>query len=209
MTDDSVMHWFRKLREQDGDAARRLWERFFARLVGLARQRLAGVQSAAYDAEDVALSAFDVFCRCVHEGRYAQVGNRDELWSILAAITLGKARDRLKAEFRQKRGGPRVTPLPTQVEPAVCELDLLPSRDPGPEFEALMGEECRRLLNLLGDCQTEQVVLWRLEGYTIQEIADKLGRTRWSVRRMLDFVRETWRFIQREEKTSWENPIPN
>jgi DNA-directed RNA polymerase specialized sigma24 family protein len=202
MPQGSVTQWVSALREYDEEAARQLWERFFARLVGLTRQRIAGARPAAYDAEDVALSAFDVFCRCVQEGRYPQLQNRDELWRILATITLRKARDRLKAERRQKRGGPPSNEPVESPRLEECDADLIPSPELGPEFEALMADECRLLLELLGDAQLEQVVLWKLDGYTAQEIADKLGRTRWSVSRMMNCVRDTWQsYLEQEEHT--------
>ena len=54
----------------------------------------------------MALSAFDVFHRGVQSGKFAEVGNRDELWRLLVVITARKARDRAKAELALKRGGP-------------------------------------------------------------------------------------------------------
>ena len=63
MTDDgSVSHWLGLLRSGDTLAAPYLWERYFRRLVGLARLKLQNAPRRAAD-EDVALSAFDSFYR--------------------------------------------------------------------------------------------------------------------------------------------------
>src|SRR6516164_9629014 len=63
MADDgSVTRWFGLLQAGDPAAAQQLWERYFRRLVGLARKRLRGAARRATDEEDVALSAFDSFC---------------------------------------------------------------------------------------------------------------------------------------------------
>jgi hypothetical protein len=59
----SVTHWIRRLEAGEEAAFQKLWEVYFRRLVGLARQRLRGTPHAATDEEDVALSAFDSFYR--------------------------------------------------------------------------------------------------------------------------------------------------
>src|SRR6185312_13453068 len=59
----SVTYWLAQLRAGVQDAAQPLWERYFQRLVGLARIRLQGAPRRAADEEDVALSAFGSFCR--------------------------------------------------------------------------------------------------------------------------------------------------
>jgi hypothetical protein len=60
----SVTHWLGALRGGDLDAAQPLWERYFARLVRLAKDRLRSQRrpGAVEDEQDAALSAFDSFC---------------------------------------------------------------------------------------------------------------------------------------------------
>src|SRR5438067_2490766 len=58
-SEGSVTLWIGRLRAGDPDAAGPLWERYFQRLVGLARARLRGAPRRVSDEEDVALSAFD------------------------------------------------------------------------------------------------------------------------------------------------------
>ena len=55
--------------KQSPAAAQKIWERYFQRLVGLARKKLEGVPRRSFDEEDVALSAFDSFFRGVATGR--------------------------------------------------------------------------------------------------------------------------------------------
>ena len=71
-------------------------------------------------------------------------------------------------------------------------MDRIASKGCGPDFEVLMAEQCRHLLGLLQNARLEQVVLWKLDGHTNEEIAGMLGLTRWSVGRMLTCVREIW-----------------
>ncbi|MCU0960994.1 MAG: ECF-type sigma factor [Pirellulaceae bacterium] len=181
--DGSITHWLQLLRGGDQEAAARLWDRYVHRLHALLRTRICG---AAYDEQDVALSAFHVLCRGMAEGRYPQLSNRDELWQLLATIAVRKSRDRREAEMCAKRSGGNV------LSADIAQLDKLASTLEDPEFEALMADECRRLLDLLQNPRLEQVVLWKLDGYTHDEIADKLGLTRWSVGRMLQCVRRVW-----------------
>jgi DNA-directed RNA polymerase specialized sigma24 family protein len=56
----------------------------------------------------------------------------------------------------------------------------------------MMAEECRRLLDGLGDDALREVAVARMEGYTNDEIADRLGCARRTVARRLDLIRKTW-----------------
>ena len=66
MPDDvgSVTCWIGGLKAGDEAAAQQLWERYFARMVGLAREKLRAGRRGdlGSDEEDAALSAFDSFC---------------------------------------------------------------------------------------------------------------------------------------------------
>src|SRR5437879_4801074 len=58
------------------DATARLWARYFDALVRLARARLPQVARRAADEEDIALSAFDSFCRGEAAGRFSVLEDR-------------------------------------------------------------------------------------------------------------------------------------
>jgi DNA-directed RNA polymerase specialized sigma24 family protein len=55
-----------------------------------------------------------------------------------------------------------------------------------------MAEECQRLLNRLGDRDLQAVALLRLEGYSVEEVADRLGCAPRSVKRKLALIRTVW-----------------
>lgn len=179
----TVTQWIALLRTGNEDAATQLWKLFIHRLRTLLRKQLHG---PSYDEEDVALSSFRVLCRCLSEGRYPDLVNRDQLWRVLATIAVRKSRDYFESETCQKRGGPG------HCTGDAASLANAASKEPGPEIEALMTDECQRLLALLENPRLKQVVMWKLEGYSHEEIAAKLGLTRWSVGRMLNCVREIW-----------------
>jgi DNA-directed RNA polymerase specialized sigma24 family protein len=66
------------------------------------------------------------------------------------------------------------------------------SREPTPEFAAQMREECERLLRGLGDEELKSVALMRMEGYSVEEIAVRLGCVARSVKRKLQLIRSIW-----------------
>ena len=86
-SEGSVTGWIDRLKGGDPAAAQRLWQSYFRRLVGLARHKLQGAPRRAADEEDVALSAFDSFCRGAEQGRFPQLHDRDNLWRLLVCIT--------------------------------------------------------------------------------------------------------------------------
>ncbi len=55
-----------------------------------------------------------------------------------------------------------------------------------------MAESCRRLLDLLGDEQLRRIVVWKMEGHTNREIADRLGCVVETVERRLRLIRSLW-----------------
>src|SRR5215468_7544830 len=114
-TSGSVSRWLSRLQTGDREAAEKLWECYFHRLVHLARGKLQAVPRTAADEEDVALSAFDSFCRRAEQGQFPQLADRDDLWEVLALITVRKASDLVQHETRGKRDWRKVQPQ-TQPE---------------------------------------------------------------------------------------------
>jgi hypothetical protein len=83
--------------------------------------------------------------------------------------------------------------LPTPAaQPAARAWAGLVSREPTPEFAALVAEQSRRLLDRPGDDALRQIALWRMEGYANDEIAGQLGYARRTVARRLELIRTLW-----------------
>src|SRR5207244_2570885 len=104
----SVTLWIGRLQNGDREALQKIWERFFRRLVGLARAKLGRVPRTAADEEDVALSAFDSFFWAAERGRFPKLGDRNDLWTVLMLITTRKACDFIEYEQRAKRDWRRI-----------------------------------------------------------------------------------------------------
>ena len=73
----SVTNWLGALRRGNLDAAQPLWERYFARLVRLAKDGLRTRRrpGSVEDEEDAAPTAFDSFCRAATQGRFPRAGS--------------------------------------------------------------------------------------------------------------------------------------
>ena len=188
-TANSVTQWIPGLKRGDPAAAQRLWEAYFRRLVGLARVRLRDAPRRVADEEDVALSAFDSFCRGAQAGRFPRLDDRDDLWQILVLLTVRKAIDLRNYEARPSRGSGRVQSL-TDLSPE--GLEALGGDEPTPELAAQLTEEYRRLMGRLGDPTLQSVATWKLEGYTNGEIAARLGCVTATVERKLARIRSEW-----------------
>jgi DNA-directed RNA polymerase specialized sigma24 family protein len=193
--DGSVTRWIDQLKAGDPDAAQPLWERYFDRLVRLARQKLVSGRRRGgdEDEEDAALSAFDSFCAGAARGRFPMLGDREDLWRLLVVITARKAGAQAQRRRAQKRGGDL-----NRIDLAAGEdvdgliLEELAGSEPTPEFAAIIVEEYDRLLGALEDDDLRRVAVWRLEGLTNDEIADRLGCARRTVARRLDLIRKIW-----------------
>src|SRR2546423_14922065 len=99
----SVTSWLNLLKRGEPAAAQPLWERYFPRLVALARTRLRGTPRRAADEEDVALSAFDSFCRHAGQGRFPQLADRDDLWQVVMMLAARQAGQLARHGSRLKR----------------------------------------------------------------------------------------------------------
>jgi DNA-directed RNA polymerase specialized sigma24 family protein len=195
--DGSVTLWIGDLKTGGDEAAQHLWERYFHRLVHLARVRLRSARRAGAieDEEDAALSAFDSFCRGIANGRFPQLAGRDDLWRLLVVITIRKVLGQLERQGAKKRGGGQLVGESVLIGVDAAEgggLDRLAGHEPSPELAALVVDEYRRLRDCLRTEALRQVLDLRLEGYTREEIAERLGCAERAVRRKLDVIREAW-----------------
>jgi DNA-directed RNA polymerase specialized sigma24 family protein len=193
----SVTEWIDRLKAGEPDAAQELWERYFRRLVGLARKKLRAAPRRAADEEDVALSAFDSFCRGAEQDRFPRLHDRFDLWQLLVLLTARKAVDLAQHERRQKRGGGAVldeAALPCRADASSQEaaLEQFEGREPTPSFAAQVAEECRRLLECLDSPELRRVALLKAEGYSNEEIAAELACGLRTVERRLHLIRSIW-----------------
>jgi DNA-directed RNA polymerase specialized sigma24 family protein len=156
-------------------------------VVQQARRKLGGRSHGAAGGEDVAQSAFKSFFRGVEGRRFADLGNRNELWQLLMMLVERKAFDLTRRETSQKRGGGKVAPLGT------VGADKARGREPPPDVQAEIAENVEVRLNGLGDDVLRAVAVGKLAGYTHAEIAEQLKCTVSTVERKVALIRDAWR----------------
>ena len=196
--DGSVTRWLGDLKVGGDSAAQHLWERYFDRLVSVARARLRSARRVGgmEDEEDAALSAFDSFCRAAAAGRFPRLDNREDLWRLLVVVTVRKVFGQVERQAALKRGGDgRLVGESVLIGGDAAGLngfDRIAGVEPSPELAALVVEEYRRLRDSLRTDELRRVLDLRLEGYTREEIAEHLGCAVRTVKRKLEVIREVW-----------------
>lgn len=184
--DDAITVWLRQLQAGESAAVRPLWEKYFCRLVGLARKRLLGAPRRAADEEDVALSAFNSFLIKARAGRFPDLTDRNSLWRLLATFTLRKAAHHVRDAGRLKCGGGMTR------DESVALGEVL-GREPDPALAAEITDQCDLLLAALHDPELRRIALLRMDGYSVEEVAGKVGYAPRSVKRKLKLIRSIWK----------------
>ncbi|MCA9027751.1 MAG: sigma-70 family RNA polymerase sigma factor [Planctomycetaceae bacterium] len=190
----SVTLWIKDLKSGSEDAAAQLWHRYFDQLVRVSSRKLGNAARRIADEEDVAVSVFNGLCQGAAAGRFDQLQNRDDLWSLLVAIAGKKAVDQVRRQTSQKRGGTglRGESVFQNLTDDHAGFDQFLNVEPTPEFLATMEEENHRLFDLLRDETQREIARYRMEGYSNDEIAEKVGISPRSVVRKLSVIREIW-----------------
>lgn len=191
-SDHTVNELLIATRNGDATAPDRLFDRYFPRLVNLARQHLAGIGTAATDEEDVALSVMNSFFHALQSDRLPELQDHAGLARLLFRMTVRKAIDYRRREQRAKRGGSgRLMQSPDDSQLA-AGIEAAPSAELPPDLVAAMGETLERLMGCLDDEALRKLVHAKLSGYTNREIALQLNCSLSTVERRLRLVRKAW-----------------
>jgi len=194
----SVTLWMGLLKAGDQEAARVIWMRYYNDVIKIARNQLRAFPTTGLgrDEEDVALSVFDKAFRGIARGQFDRFQDRSDLWQLLVVITTRKVVDQVKRRCRQKRGGGRVLDESALAgdrgDDRGVGLDQLLGDGPDPAFDVMAAEECRRLLDDLGDESLRQIALWRMDGETNETVAERLGCSLRTVSNKLKLIRMKW-----------------
>ncbi len=187
-----------QLRQGDSQAAQKLNELFWKRVLGLARQKLKqkAIPPKQAGASDVAQDALLSFFRALKNGRYEFLNDRDGLWALLARITENKVKDLQR--HRQRRaargmivGGDSALPADAHGQPlGLSELAADPHRSPADEDE--YAEAClaasQSVLLRLNERQ-QHIVLGKAGGRTNAQLAKELKCTERTVELNLAAIR--------------------
>lgn len=183
LTDASDRSLVRRLRAGSEDAATQLYLRYAKRLRGLSRAKVGADLAVRVDAEDIVQSVFRTFFRRAKRGEY-DVPDGEELWKLFLVIglhkiqTVGTFHRAAKRDVRAARGGDE---LDRAAEFAADESDEVSL--------SLLKMTIDELLGGLSSSHRDIVKL-RIEGHEVATIAERLGRSKRSVERVLQGFRE-------------------
>ncbi len=188
----SIPYWIEQVRAGETDIPNDVLTDFFRRLVVFASRHLNHPQVARiYDAEDAAQSALRSFCVGLRGQKFNRINENDAVWKTLITITKRKIIDRIQLETRQKRGSGQViseTLLGGDQNPG---LDSMAGNELPPDLIVDIADEFDFRLGQLDD-KLKRIALWRIEGYSNHEIANRQGCTERTIERKLALIRKTW-----------------
>lgn len=171
----------RRFRAGEDDAATQLYKRYAKRLHRLAQRNTGADLARRFDADDVVQSVFRTFFRRVRTGLY-DLPDGDELWRLLLVISLNKIRALAIHHRAQKRS------VSTTLAPGTELLSQL--TDENSENLALTS-----LKMVIGDVLSnlpevqQRMIVRRIEGCQVEEIAAETGRSKRTVERVLQDFR--------------------
>jgi RNA polymerase sigma factor (sigma-70 family) len=182
----SITRLIRAVQDGSDSAVRPLLTAYFDRLVQLASKRLQNLPGLGGYGEDLALHSFhSVYRRLRDPARPLDLAGRDDLWRLLATRTISRAIDLIRRHHAGEVPGDQ-------------DLAQMLAREPTPEEAAEVADECRRLLNVLPQPDLRQIALWKVEGYTNEEIAARLDCVPRTIERKLGRIRLFWKHELRD-----------
>ena len=176
-TDQSLL---RRFRDGSDDAATALYIRYAERLQRLADFQVSPQLAARIDPEEIVQSVFRTFFRLAGQGQY-DVADREELWKLLLVMALNKIRTSGNFYNAAKRDSARTKPLPT----ASSDYSTVAESSVAYQVLKMTVEEVVAALPE----EQQPIVCLRIDGFELDEIAEKTGRSKRSIERILQSFR--------------------
>jgi len=173
-----------RCRRGDEDACRQLFDCYVERLVALARRRISQRLASRVDPEDIVQSVFRTFFGRLKAGRF-RLEEQDDLCKLLMRITVHKALRQIHFHQAAKRN-PRAE-LGQGAEANERLLTVI-DRDPSPDEAVAFVDHLEHFLGGL-KAQEREILEMRLQGYSNEEIAQKLGIYDRKIRRVIERLR--------------------
>lgn len=178
LSDSSLL---RRVRLGNQDAATQLYLRYAERLRGLARAECSADLARRVDADDIVQSVFKSFFRGVRQGYY-EVPAGEELWKLFLVIALNKIRAKGAFHRAAKR----------DVRLTVGEEFLAQYTKSNQEKDSAALAVLQLVIDeMIEGLPTHQraIVIHRIEGYEVAEIAARTSRSKRTVERVLQNFR--------------------
>ena len=186
MVDRTSKELLEQIRLGDDWAAAELMDHYADRLIALARTRLSSKLARRLDPEDVVQSACRSFFRNAQAGRY-EVRDSDDLWRLLAAITVHKAQRQGKRHSAAKRALSTEESSDWDGIMQVISPEAI-SRDPTPEEATTLLEETQAMMAGLSPLH-RQIVEMSLQGHEVPATAKEIKCSERTVQRAIERAR--------------------
>jgi RNA polymerase sigma-70 factor (ECF subfamily) len=180
----------RRFQRGEAGAATLLYLRYAARITSFTWTQRGPDLASRFDPDDIVQSIFRTFFRRASEGHY-DVPEGEDLWNLFLVIALQKVRDACSFHRAAKRDV-RAT---LSIEASDCGCETRSGQD-----EIGLAELRMVVDDILGGLPATQrvIVKLRIDGFQVEEIARKTGRSRRTVERALQEFRAQLGAILRE-----------
>ncbi len=178
LNDDELLRDYRAGEEA---AARALCERYYKRLVSLARKQMGGTLREVEEPRDVVQSVFESVFRRASDFELGPNG----LWPLLAAILLCKIRSHIRFWKQECRDRSREMSL-ENMDPLEC--------GPSPKDVTELNDLIDKLIEGFSSSHRQEIIRNLLQGFSAEEIACRLGVSKTTVYR----TRQTLTIILKE-----------
>jgi RNA polymerase sigma-70 factor (ECF subfamily) len=179
----------RRLRGGSEDAATQLYLRYAHRLRALAESRCAPDVASRLDADDIVQSVFGSFFRKASKGHY-DVPAGEDLWKLFLVIALNKIRAKCAYHRADKRDVRATAGSEGLAQAAAVE--------PDEASYAILRLTIDEALGRLPPSHRQMVIL-RIDGHEVAEIAEQTRRSKRTVERILQEVRKKLAALLEEE----------
>jgi RNA polymerase sigma factor (sigma-70 family) len=189
--DQREQSWVRQLVEGDERVVAEFWDLYGARLQRLADKHLAARLQRRLGPEDIVQSACRTFLRRAQRGEF-HLSDVESLWRLISAITLTKVRQKARYHSRDKRAIDREAHRNADTDSQPGLEQYVSTGEPSPEEAADFADQLEHLLSEM-DEEEKQLVQLKLQNHTNLEIADHMGCSERTVRRILSRVKSRLR----------------
>lgn len=180
----SVSVWLRELPQATKDAQEEMFRRYSPHLARYAAFRLRQLGVRGTDADDIVQEVFMGLFRRIVAGQMRDLKHRDQLWLKLQRICSDRVKD-----ARRKRSLATESALGADDDGALIGLAAIPDRELD---ECLLVVEHAMLRDHLSRRHRDlpDVARMRIEGLSVQEIADRMGAPKRTIERRLEWIDE-------------------
>jgi RNA polymerase sigma-70 factor, ECF subfamily len=178
LTDHSLL---RKFRSGSEDAATTLYLRYADRLQRLANHQVSSELASRVDPEDIVQSVFRTFFRRAADGQY-NIADKEDLWKLLLVMSLNKIRSSGTFHNAAKRSSRNTKSLINEND---SRMDHPNEETPFQILKMTVEEIVRELPE-----EQHEIIFLRIQGFDIDEIAERSGRAKRSIERILQGFRK-------------------